>query len=262
MPRVETFGMNQQIIPCHAEFVRQSSARTNIANNIMRSSYIFILLTHRGPNDIFCDMRQRILLKRFGRLVVISYAGNKKYLCQCDCGNYSFPTKYNLVKGFTKSCGCLNTERRKEASVTHGCSNHPLYGTWGHMMHRCYNPANDRWSSYGGRGITVCLRWHDVRNFIEDNMNKKKPGLTLDRVDNNGPYSPENCTWSTAKQQSCNKRSNHYLTFKEQTLRVHQWSQLLNIQQNTILTRLSRGWSIEKTLTTPVNPNYQARHPR
>lgn len=94
---------------------------------------------------------------------------------------------------------------RAKRPSKHGLSKTPTYVAWSGMMHRCANPANPRFSHYGGRGIRVCERWHDFMNFLED-MGPKPPGLSIDRINNDGNYEPGNCRWATAQQQSANRR--------------------------------------------------------
>jgi hypothetical protein len=126
---------------------------------------------------------------------------------------------------------------------------HPIYNVWRSMKKRCSLPSRRDYKDYGGRGIQVCERWMSSRNFIKDMLSTWKPGLTIERIDNNKGYYPENCRWATQKEQANNRRNNRYLTLNGETKTLFDWSKELNIPISTLFNRLDRGWSDEDTLT-------------
>lgn len=190
---------------------------------------------------------------RFGRLVAVEIDhvadGSKTYWrCLCDCGAETVSLVANLRRGTTRSCGCLAREsfaRAKEASqianTRHGKARTRTYKTWVNMLDRCRNPRSAQWGRYGGRGITVCERWYDFANFYVD-MGDKPPGLSLERKDNDGPYSPRNCRWATAKEQANNKGCCVHVMYQGQRLTLQQASDLSGLHRCTIRDRIKRGW--------------------
>lgn len=197
--------------------------------------------------------------QRFGKLTVIKRNGttnNGKVIweCICDCGNSTKVTTCSLRTGNTRSCGCLYKQSRKEIKTTHGLRHHPLYSVWLNIKQRCLNPNSTSYKRYGGRGITICDEWkNDFKSFYDWSMeNGYQKNLTIDRIDVNGNYEPNNCRWTTIEQQANNKRNNHYLEYDNKRLTMSQWSKQLNLPRTVILYRLKLGWSVEKTLTTPV----------
>lgn len=199
--------------------------------------------------------------KRFGRLIVIEQAGRAKngrvkWLCICDCGNEKITTETALVDGRAKSCGCLKSEALKAAFTKHGLCNSKLYSVRKAMIRRCYKEKCAEYKNYGKRGITVCEEWLGENGFINFYnwaiKNGYKEGLSIDRIDNDGNYCPENCRWATKKEQMMNTRRNRWIDFNGETHTITEWSNITGIAQSTIETRLKRGYSIDDALTTPI----------
>lgn len=137
----------------------------------------------------------------------------------------------------------------------------PTYRTWIQMKQRCYTKSQTSYPLYGGRGIRVCPRWHDYKNFLQD-MGIKPDGMTLDRIDTNGDYHPANCRWASPQDQANNKRSNHYLTFDGKSQTITQWADEIGIQRETIKTRLKLGWPVDRILSTPIKTNMRNKNAR
>lgn len=200
--------------------------------------------------------------KRYGRLVVLNKAAphvqpNKlkrtMWLCKCDCGSQYIAYGANLQSNHTQSCGCLQKERARESATTHGKSHTRLHRTWRHMVERCTNPNVRNYSDYGGRGITVCEEWRKFDNFYQWAMqNGYYEDLTIDRINNNGNYEPNNCRFTDLTVQANNKRTNHLMTANGETKTLTQWANELGISYITLLYRVRRGWSDEKAINTPA----------
>lgn len=190
---------------------------------------------------------------RFGKLLVIRRCGSDKnrnslWECLCDCGNVRIVAKRLLTDGRAKSCGC--------SRFIHGKSNkgYRLYNIWTGMRKRCNHPSYSRYSDYGGRGIQICEDWNSFANFERWALdNGYRDDLTIDRVNVNGDYEPNNCRWATWKQQQNNRRSTHFLTMNNETHSIEQWSKIVNISRSCISWRLHHGWSVNDALTVPSN---------
>lgn len=198
--------------------------------------------------------------ERFGKLVAIKTIGKNKnggYLwqCKCDCGNEIIANVGNLKNGHTKSCGCLRVDRCKTNFAKHGLEHTRLYGIWSDMRLRCYDEKNIAYHRYGGRGITICDEWkNDVKAFYDwATANGYKDSLTIDRIDNDGNYCPENCRWATVKEQASNRRSNILVTHNGKTQTMKKWANEVGTPYKVVWARMQKlGWSAERALTEPV----------
>lgn len=209
--------------------------------------------------------------KKYERLTVESFIRKENNgkarlyaICICECGNKKNVQIDQLKRGLTKSCGCYSMEvRRKKENKhkVHGMRKSRLYEIYSHIKQRCYNINSIGYEKWGGRGITVCDEWLDKDNgFINFYnwaiSNGYSDILSIDRINNDGNYNPNNCRWATAKEQADNRRSNITISFqgKEQNLKA--WSAEYNISYSALRDRIMRyGWDIEKALTTPVRKN-------
>lgn len=168
------------------------------------------------------------------------------WLCVCECGNLTEVSYDNLKTNNTKSCGCYN----KDVHMKHNKCNTRLYYILDNMKMRCYNKNNKDYQNYGARGIVVCDEWlHDFQAFHDWAMeNGYRENLTIDRIDNNKGYSPDNCRWVDIKTQSRNTRRNRLITIGNETKSLAEWCEILNLNYHTIKQRLYRKWPIKKAL--------------
>lgn len=200
--------------------------------------------------------------RRFGRLVALGpveriYLKPRgtavKWLCRCDCGKETVVFAQCLRNKNTKSCGCLNEERRSAklaAQVTHGLTDSPEFWVWNAAKRRCHSPNDKSYKNYGARGIKMCKRWRDdFGAFIEDMGRRPGPEFTLERVNNDLGYEKSNCAWKTRIAQANNTRRNKLLHAFGKTQTIAQWSREVGIAQGAIATRLELGWTVEQALT-------------
>lgn len=198
--------------------------------------------------------------QRFGKWTVLEIAprgawkgGQPHWVCRCDCGVTAIVAARSLRKGRSRQC-------RRCGSTIHGHSRHPLYDVWRGILRRCYVTTNVRYLPYGGRGITVCIRWRkSFAAFCADMGPRPTPAHTIERIDNHGNYEPNNCKWATQMEQNRNTRYNHWIEFDGETQCLADWASECNMSPQTLLHRLERGWSVEKALTTPVRPQRRRR---
>lgn len=195
--------------------------------------------------------------RKFGRLTVLEFHGKDKdrriqWKCLCECGNETIVTGKRLRNGDTKSCGCLHKE--KFTHITHGKRQTRLYSIWRNMLNRCEYKSHIEYSRYGGRGIKVCDEWKDFLTFYNWAITHGyADDLTIEREDVNGNYEPSNCKWATSREQSRNTRRNRILEYNGKKQCVADWEEETGISRSLIQQRIDKlGWSVEKTLTTPV----------
>lgn len=192
---------------------------------------------------------------RFGRLLVVERSERVSkdravsWVCRCDCGEEFVTLGRSLRRGLTVSCGCFGKEQRRKANTTHAKSKTGAYKVWTTMVARCTNPNASAYPYYGGRGITVCDRWKESFEAFAEDMGDRPEGQTVERVDNDGPYSPENCRWATRKEQSSNTRRSHWVTFEGETRILSEWAEILGIGSNALEWRME-NWGLERALTT------------
>ena len=191
--------------------------------------------------------------QKFGRLTVVEILpmeGKRRYcMYLCECGN-NVKVRADVVGKTTYSCGCLAREKTKERTFVHGDCNSRIYRIWEGMRQRCRDKNASNYHNYGGRGIKVCPEWSDnfikFRNWSLENGYKEK--LTIDRINNNGDYTPDNCQWTTIKQQSKNRRNN--LKYKGEISSDASF-RLGGKTRHLVSIRILKGWPIEKAFTTP-----------
>lgn len=223
---------------------------------------------HAGGDFLICAaMRARRPIKkrtgkRFGKLTALSFSHFNKYnravwLCLCDCGNTHKVEGASLASGKTKSCGCHKAYILSGADrITHGESIGgivtPEYRAWSNMKNRCANSKCDMYYRYGGRGIQVCKRWAmSFQNFLADMGRKPTQKHSIDRKRINGNYTPSNCRWATAKEQSVNTSRNKFLEYNGERKTISQWCAHLGLSGSGIHCRIYNGWSLKKALSTP-----------
>lgn len=198
--------------------------------------------------------------RKFGKLTVEKYAFSKNgragWLCKCECGNEKVVSSGDLLYGQVKSCGCLHK------ATKHNLSNTKIYSAWKNIKARCYNKNSSHYNCYGARGISVCEEWkNNFMAFYNWSINNGyKEGLSIDRIDNNGNYEPNNCRWCDRITQANNTRTNHFITYNGKTQTITQWSRELGLSRGVLWNRIyCYKWTIERALTEKVNKKYR-RH--
>lgn len=202
--------------------------------------------------------------QRFGRWIVLRRAPNNEngtamWFCRCDCGKERTVIGRDLRNGKSRSCGCLSSDIASTRLKKYTFRDKRLYWIWCAMRKRCSNPNHQFYYVYGGRGITVCQEWaQDFGAFQQWAFaNGYRADLTIDRIDNDMGYSPENCRWSSVEEQANNHRNNVKITFWGKTLSISRWARIVGINEQTLRSRVAAGWTAEQTLT--IKPDTQNR---
>lgn len=198
--------------------------------------------------------------QQFGMLTALapSHSDGKKWLWfyECECGivcvKYGQEVTKTHNRGRLANCGCRTKDLISKATTRHGMSAHPAYSVWRAMLDRCRLPSHQAWANYGERGISVCERWQqNFQNFWDDMGPGYRPGLEIDRRDNNGNYSAENCRWATCMAQANNQRRNVRINTPAGRLTVAQASRLYKIGKTTLHYRIANNWPEDKLLISP-----------
>lgn len=201
-----------------------------------------------------------IVGRTFGKLAVIrkdsdfrypNGAHSEKYLCRCECGNNLVVAKKNLLNGNTQSCGCSRVESNSARLTKHGGKGTRLYDTWCSMKGRCYNPKNEDYLDYGGRGISICSEWrNDFSAFRKWALqNGYDDSLTIDRVNANGNYEPTNCRWTDMATQANNRRNSIYIEYNGERHTCAEWARITGIPYDRIHNRYISGMSAQEILS-------------
>lgn len=194
--------------------------------------------------------------QRFGKWLVISkgespsgYEHQQFWLCRCDCGTELVrkggQLRYAEKKGVAQSC-------QRCGAIRHGYTKSPEHRAWINMHDRCRRPENHAYARYGGRGISVCDRWKSFENFIADMGHRPTAAHSLDRIDNNGNYCPENCRWTTQITQNRNNSGNKVIEHNGESMSISEWAEKTGIPRGAIYMRLRAKWSIGDALTTQI----------
>ncbi len=199
--------------------------------------------------------------QRFGRLMVLALACLAEYtakritwMCLCDCGKVLPVSASNLKSNHTKSCGCFRAESSSIRNGKHRKKNTPEYATWSHLRGRCLNPNNKGYSDYGGRGITVCARWDSFENFLIDMGERPSIKHSIDRINNNKGYEPNNCRWATSQEQNNNRRNVKQYFLKGESLSLAQISKKYRIHYTKLYARIiTFRWCLDCSVNITEN---------
>lgn len=201
--------------------------------------------------------------KKFYRWTVLESAppikGVPAWLCRCECGTQKVIRQSQLRCGQSKSCGCLQRETAKMQMTKHGGYKDKEYAIWSQMKGRCLYESHPEYKNYGARGITVCDRWMEYPNFLKDMGRKPTTKHTLERIDNDKGYSPENCRWASIKEQQRNKRTNRVVRYQNIKAPVVVHCERLNLSYRTVINRLWIGWDVDRALGTRTAKGYVPR---
>lgn len=190
--------------------------------------------------------------QKFNKLTAIRIAQRRplKWECICECGNKAIVSSRNLIHGHQKSCGCLSHKGHPK----HNQSNTRVYRIYAKIKRRCFVHDDVAYPRYGGRGITMCDEWKNSFEAFSQwaYSNGYRDDLSIDRIDNDGNYCPENCRWADAYCQSNNKRNNRVFEYKGKTQTLAEWCREMKMDYKVVWYRVSVGWNFENAITTPV----------
>lgn len=204
---------------------------------------------------------QHIQGQTFNRLTAVELIGpgnstQSNWLFRCTCGTMTRARVWSVLNGRIKSCGCLRREDIGNRRRKHGMSDTPEHYAWRHIRARCFNPRDQNYSDYGGRGITVSFS--SFAAFLAEIGARPGPGYTVDRMDVNGHYEPGNVRWATRLEQGENRRDNYYITFNGKTQHLSAWAREIGMNKATLKNRLrTYGWSVERALSEPTRGSKQ-----
>lgn len=212
-----------------------------VARNRRRTSKKFSDLTGQTFERLTVVKRGDDYIRSSGKPVI-------RWECICQCGKNVLVESYHLKRGYTKSCGCF----RRDINSTHRGTGTTEHNIWATMKARVLNPNHIGYERYGGRGITICDEWMVFENFLRD-MGHRPPGMTLERINNDGPYSASNCKWATPTEQARNRTNNTFLEVDGVSRTIAEWGEVSGIRSSVICNRLFMGWNPKRCVTEPVN---------
>lgn len=217
-----------------------------------------ITFTPKPTIHNFVDIEGQV----FGCLTVLGFAGRVngrkpvQWWCKCECGNLTRVGGICLRSGQTQSCGCLRTTQMRRLTRRHGKTGTPEHKIWGGMRNRCNNPRNHKFPHYGQRGIRVCNRWNDFENFLADMGKRPTPKHSIERINNDGNYDPDNCKWAEPKEQMNNQHKTLMIEYQGRCQSLSVWCSELGIPRYRTYKRIYvSGWSVEKAFTEPKHKN-------
>lgn len=199
--------------------------------------------------------------KRIGHITVLYRSPHTIYkskrvawVCRCDCGKEFLAEGTLLRRGYYSSCGCMRAQRLHDIAFKHGMTNTRLFKIWSCMKQRCYYQKYIDYYAYGGRGIKVCDEWlHSFQAFAHwASTSGYNDSLSIDRINVDGDYTPQNCRWATDIEQANNRHNNHYLLYHGEKHSLAEWSRIKNISYAALKSRIALGWSVEDALERPV----------
>jgi hypothetical protein len=182
--------------------------------------------------------------QKFAAWTVLELPKKHMVLCQCDCGTVKPVNIYNLVHGRSTGCGCTAGYQS-----THGLSKTPEYFIWATLKQQCNNKNSRSYPGYGGKGVKLCKRWEKFENFLADMGERPNKSFCLRQINPLGDFSPENCEWQKKPKGSAPIRGHKFLTFNGKTQSLSAWARELKITRNALGQRLSKGWTLEETVT-------------